>query len=283
MSPTLAIRPMEAADMERALDWAADEGWNPGLEDAAAFLASDPGGFFVGEHAGKPVSCVSAVRYGEDFGFIGFYICHPDWRGQGLARPLWDRALAHLDGRTVGLDAVLAQEATYRLTGFESDYHTFRHGGIATVAPPMDPRVAMLGQGIMPSVLAYDRPFFATGRERFLKSWCAPMVAGRRGFVFVEDGTLRGYGVIRQCREGFKIGPLLADTPEIADTLFQALAGEVRGQTVYLDVPAANEAGLALAEKYELSPEFETVRMYRGPAPELDLARTFGIATLELG
>ena len=110
MSSTLVIRPMETADMERALDWAAEEGWNPGLEDAAAFRDSDPGGFFVGECDGTPVSCISAVRYGEDFGFIGFYICHPDWRGQGLARPLWDRALEHLKGRTIGLDAVLAQE-----------------------------------------------------------------------------------------------------------------------------------------------------------------------------
>jgi GNAT superfamily N-acetyltransferase len=283
MSPDLVIRPMETADMERALDWAAEEGWNPGLEDATAFRKCDPDGFFVGESNGTPVSCISAVRYGDDFGFIGFYICHPDWRGQGLARPLWDRALDHLEGRTIGLDAVLAQEETYRLTGFESDYHTLRHGGLSVASPPMDPRVAVLGQGVMPSVLAYDRPFFATERERFLKNWCAPMVPGRRGYVFVEEGNLRGYGVIRRCREGFKIGPLLADTPEVADTLFQALAGEVRGQMVFLDVPAANEAGLDIAETYELSPEFETVRMYRGPAPELDLARTYGITTLELG
>jgi GNAT superfamily N-acetyltransferase len=283
MSPNLVIRQMEPADLDRALDWAADEGWNPGLEDAAAFLAADPGGFFIGENDGTPVSSISAVRYGEDFGFIGFYICHPDWRGRGLARPLWDRALDHLKGRTIGLDGVLDQEETYRLTGFESDYHTLRHGGISGAAPPMDPRVAVLGQGVMPSVHAYDRPFFATARDRFLEAWCAPMAARRRGYVFVEDGVLRGYGVIRQCREGFKIGPLLADTPEIADTVFRALAGEVRGQMVFLDVPALNEAALDLAEKYELSPEFETVRMYRGRAPELDLGRTYGITTLELG
>ena len=109
------------------------------------------------------------------------------------------------------------------------------------------------------------------------------MSASRRGFVFMDEGTLRGYGVIRQCREGFKVGPLFADKPDIAETLFRALASEVRGQMVFLDVPAANEAGLDLAEKYELSPEFETVRMYRGTRPDIDLARTFGITTLELG
>lgn len=283
MTQDLLIRRMEPADLAIALDWAAEEGWNPGFGDGEPFLAADPDGFLMGFVGDTPVSCISAVRYDGPFGFIGFYICHPDWRGKGLARPLWDRALAHLDGCTIGLDAVPAQEATYRLSGFESDYRTLRHGGVAHAAPPMDARIAVLGQGVMPSVLAYDRPFFAVPRERFLHAWCAPMAASRRGFVLVEEGTLRGYGVIRRCREGYKIGPLLADTPEIADTLFRALAGEVRGQMVFLDVPGANEAALDLAERHELSAEFETVRMYRGPAPELDLARTFGVKTLELG
>lgn len=283
MTQHLAIRRMKPADLERALDWAAEEGWNPGVDDGMPFLASDPEGFFVGECEGEPVSCISAVRYGEGYGFIGFYICHPDWRGKGYGKPIWDHGMAYLQGRTIGLDAVLAQEATYRSSGFESDYHTIRHGGLSMAEQPSDPRVAMLGQGILPTVLAYDRPFVPAVRDAFLASWCSPMAKGRRGFVFVENGELRGYGVIRQCREGFKIGPLFADTPEVADTLFRALAGQVRGQMVWLDVPECNAAAMALAETYELSPEFETARMYHGEKPVLDLARTYGITTLELG
>ena len=37
----LAIRPMRRADLDIAIDWAAAEGWNPGLDDAEAFLAAD--------------------------------------------------------------------------------------------------------------------------------------------------------------------------------------------------------------------------------------------------
>jgi hypothetical protein len=49
------------------LDWAADEGWNPGLGDAAAFFAVDPEGFsglFVGEDLSVTIS---AVRYDAHF------------------------------------------------------------------------------------------------------------------------------------------------------------------------------------------------------------------------
>jgi hypothetical protein len=147
----------------------------------------------------------------------------------------------------------------------------------------MDSRVAPLGQGIFPSVRDYDRRFFPAPRTEFLQLWTAPMLETRRGFVFVEDGEVKGYGVIRQCYEGYKIGPLFADTPEIADTLFRALAGPVKGQYIMLDTPEPNAAALLLAEKYELSPEFETFRMYRGSVPDLPLDQMYGITTFELG
>jgi hypothetical protein len=42
-------RTMTRDDVALAVDWAAQEGWNPGLHDAASFHAADPKGFFVGE------------------------------------------------------------------------------------------------------------------------------------------------------------------------------------------------------------------------------------------
>jgi hypothetical protein len=42
-------------------------------------------------------------------------------------------------------------------------------------------------------------------------------------------------------------------------------------------------SAVRLAERCQLQPAFETARMYRGPAPQLPLDRTFGITTFELG
>ena len=56
------IRPMTVTELELVLDWAADEGWNPGLDDAAAFYAADPAGFLIKEVDGQPVAAISVVN-----------------------------------------------------------------------------------------------------------------------------------------------------------------------------------------------------------------------------
>jgi len=85
------------------------EGWNPGIHDGEAFRGADPEGFLIGEIDGKPIGSVSAVRYRERFGFLGFYIVKPEWRGQGYGIQLWRAGLDHLQGRVLGLDGVIAQ------------------------------------------------------------------------------------------------------------------------------------------------------------------------------
>ncbi|WP_434052121.1 MAG: GNAT family N-acetyltransferase [Roseibium sp.] len=283
MTKKLKIRHLSEAEVRIPLNWAMQEGWNPGLDDGQAFFAADPQGFLGGELDGELAVVVSAVRYGDEFGFIGFYICKREFRAHGYGHQIWAQAMSHLGTRLIGLDAVNEQTASYAEHGFKPVYRNIRQTGISLCDAPTDPRVAPLGHGIFPAVNSYDQRFFPAPREDFLKLWAAPMLETRRGFAFVEDGNVKGYGVLRACHEGFKIGPLFADTPEIADTLFRTLAGQVKGQFVILDTPEPNAAALLLAERYELSPEFETFRMYRGAVPELPLDQIYGITTFELG
>ena len=88
--------------MQLLADWAAVEGWNPGLDDADCFYAADPDGFMIGLLDEEPIAALSTVRYGETFAFIGFYLVRPDYRGQGYGLQLWKAGLAHLQGRTIG-------------------------------------------------------------------------------------------------------------------------------------------------------------------------------------
>ena len=62
------IRTLQREDIRLAIDWAADEGWNPGLHDAESFHAADPEGFLVAQVEGVPVGCISAVAYGAAAG-----------------------------------------------------------------------------------------------------------------------------------------------------------------------------------------------------------------------
>jgi GNAT superfamily N-acetyltransferase len=277
----LTTRVMKRADLDRAIDWAAAEGWNPGLDDAACFRAADPAGFLVACFGGDPVASISVVRYSDAFGFLGFYIVRPDQRGRGFGYRLWQAGLAHLEGCAVGLDGVVAQQENYARSRFVLAHRNIRFGGTAQVQAPRDPRLRVVDPDLIEAVLAYDRPFFPAPREDFLRCWLTP--GTRDAIAVVEEGTVRGYGVIRECRNGFKIGPLFADGEEEASLLFQALAARAAGAPVFLDPPEPNDAAVRLAVRHGLAPVFETARMYRGPAPDLPLSRIYGISTFELG
>jgi|UPI0004B443FC GNAT superfamily N-acetyltransferase len=280
-SDRLTIRVMTRQDLDLAIDWAAAEGWNPGLNDAECFQAADPSGFLMGCLDDEPVASISVVRYGSAFGFLGLYIVRPDRRGHGFGYHLWQAGMASLEDRVVGLDGVVAQQANYARSGFALAHRNVRFGGTPRIEAPRSEYLRQVTQEIADAVLAYDRPFFPAPRETFLRCWLKP--AARKAIAFVEDGTMKGYGVIRACRSGYKIGPLFADGEREADLVFRALASEAKGDAVFLDLPEPNRAAVELAARYGLSPVFETARMYRGASPDLPLSRTYGISTFELG
>jgi GNAT superfamily N-acetyltransferase len=281
MSP-LSIHPMTRAELDIGIGWAAGEGWNPGLHDADSFHAADPGGFLIGRLDGEPIGMVSAVKYGAGFGFIGFYIVRPAWRGQGHGLALWHAAMARLQGRLIGLDGVVAQQANYRRSGFRLAYNNVRHEGVPQRATRRDPDVLPLTQVAFDELLRYDTAFFPEPREVFLRHWIV-----QRGSVALgirRDSALAGYGVVRPCRGAFKIGPLFANDAELANRLLRALAATLPAKAVVqLDIPAANPAAVALAAAQGLAPVFQTARMYTAEAPRLALERLFGVTTFELG
>ena len=283
MPESMTIRNVSRSEMSQLIDWAADEGWNPGLHDAACFYETDPKGFFIGELRGEPVGCISAVAYNDAFGFVGFYIVRPEFRGLGYGFRLWQAAMEYMKGRNVGLDGVVAQQENYQKSGFHFAYNNIRYE-FKTLDLPMkgsSPPVVPLSQVGFDELAAYDGAVFSVERRRFLQPWISQ--SGGVALGSLRDGRLSGYGLLRSCRSGCKIGPLFADTAEIADALFGALVQQVPGAVVYLDVPAVNPAAMALAQKYQMQPVFETARMYTGGPPKVLLDKVFGVTSFELG
>jgi GNAT superfamily N-acetyltransferase len=272
---------MRPAEISIALNWAAAEGWNPGLADDACFAAADPEGFFIGEIDGAPAATVSCINYGASFAFLGFYIVRADLRGRGYGLRLWNAAIAHASPRIIGLDGVVAQQQNYRKSGFQLAYANVRYGG--TVAAPDAPKAGVMALSDVPlaDVEAYDATVFPAPRRAFLRAWIG--APGHVGCALVRDSRLAGWGVIRPCREGRKIGPLVADDRATAEVVLSALLAKVGGGEVFLDVPSINRDAVALAQDFGLAPVFETARMYTGAIPPLRLERAFGVTTFELG
>lgn len=287
----MELRAMTKDELDMVLDWAAAEGWNPGLHDADSFYAADPDGYLLACAGGVPAASIFAIRYGERFGFIGGYIALPAFRGQGYGMAVWNAGMARLAGRTVGLDGVPAQQGNYAKSGFVLAHRNVRYEGRGRGMEGASGGPAMHGAhgGVVPlasigavEVVRYDRPFFADDRGDFVRRWIAQ--PGSVAVGIAAAGRLAGYAVLRPCRSGYKVGPLFADTAAQAHALFDALLLHApAGSPVFLDVPEPNREAVALARSYGMQPCFETARMYTGAAPALDLARTYGITTFELG
>src|SRR5262245_62709247 len=125
----LRIRAMRPGEIAIAIDWAAAEVWNPGLADAECFSTVDAEGFLIGELDGAPAATISCVNYDDRFAFLGFYIVRGDLRGRGYGLRIWNAAVAHAGGRTIGLDGVVGQQDNYRKSGFQLAYANIRYGG----------------------------------------------------------------------------------------------------------------------------------------------------------
>jgi GNAT superfamily N-acetyltransferase len=278
---SLRIRPMRPDEISIAVNWAAAEGWNPGFADDVCFAAVDPEGFFIGELEGAPAATVSCINYNDNFAFLGLYIVRADLRGRGYGLRIWNAAIAHAGPRVIGLDGVVAQQQNYRRSGFELAYANVRYGGI--VAAPAVPPVGVVALTEIPvaAVEAYDATVFPAQRTAFLRAWINS--PGHSGRALVRDGELAGWGVIRPCRKGHKIGPLVADDRATAEMVLSALLASVGGGEIFLDVPGINRDAVALAQDFGLAPVFETARMYTSAIAPLRLERVFGVTTFELG
>src|SRR5262249_31222379 len=153
----------------------------------------------------EPAATISCVIYDAGFAFLGFYIVRPDLRGRGYGLRIWQVAMAHAGTRIVGLDGVVAQQENYRKSGFALAYPNIRHGGVMTPVG-ISAGIVPLAQLPLADVVADD--VFPAPRASFLRDWIA--APGHVGRALVRDGRLAGWGVIRPCRVGFKIGPLPA-------------------------------------------------------------------------
>ena len=377
-SAAFRIRRLTSADEVNAImaTWAKREGWAPGAADYIPFFAADKDGFFVGEvpeeeffaaggdaaaggggaaaggggdaaataSSGKfvPVSSVSAVRYGDGFGFVGLYVCEPSQRGKGYGLAVFKAGMAHLEGRCAGLDGVRQQESNYAKMGFKT---VFRHGRYAlqpsqVVAALADAssrqrqqqikfvRVRDLdaaGEGVSAAALEqYDQEHSGFLRPAFLRAFVsqpdyvafvavqtAEPGAGAGDAAAAEEreekasgrpnAKIVGLGAVRPCAGGYRVGPLFAQTTDVAAGLLSTLASASTAlaaatasdaasspsePTVWVDVPDNNAAALQLIETVGGKFIFDTARMYtleESRHPKVKTGEVFAPFSLEVG
>ena len=276
----LTITNMTMAQLETVLGWAAGEGWNPGLADAEAFYHADPDGFFVAQHQDKTIAAISVVNHSPEFAFLGLYICRPEWRGHGVGMAIWQHAIKHADGRTIGLDGVAEQEGNYQTSGFCRTGSSLRHEG--RLPAHQSKNVRDFASDDLPALITLDAQAGGFSRPEFLSSWLTADCATRKTRIVLQKDQITGFATWRACQTGTKIGPIIAPDTATAMELIADIASIRSDGPLIIDVPEANTKLRQGLENAAFSMTFATARMYRG-APPVTGSTLQAIATMELG
>ena len=168
----------------------------------------------------------------------------------------------------------------YAKGGFKFAHREIRFEGIGhTCSLPTS--ITSLSNVPFKAVLEYDAAHFPAERENFLNAWITQ--PDSRALAVMKGEKLQGYGVIRRCENGYKIGPLFADNAEIALDLFNGLSDHAAGEAVFIDVPEINKSAMKLVSDKGMREVFGCARMYFGKKPVLPDAHIYGVTTFELG
>lgn len=281
----LEFRQLDRRQVATLVDWARQEGWDPGVHDAEIFYDVFPDGFYGFFRGDELIGGGSLVSYGGEFGFMGFFIVRPECRGGGIGRALWlrrrDTLLGRLkSGASIGMDGVVAMQPFYREGGFAIAHRDERRARLGAEFPRCE-AVSAVVPADLAALAAYDRACFGFDRREFLERWILDSEA--QSFAYRQEGVIAGYAVMRRTGNGHKIGPLFADCLPVARELYRACLATAPGRQLYLDIPMKNSAAVSLADEFGARYVFECARMYYGPEPEHRLDKVFGVTTFELG
>lgn len=282
----------------------------------AIYRQTDQQGLWVGWLEGEPVGCIAGVRFNAAYGFIGLFLLVPEHRGQGYGVQLWRHALHHLaDVACIGLEAAPDRIDDYSRWGFEPASPTTRWqrlgdgralpsgpgeqrslecaSAAALTKPPSDgpaleqPAWSLLEGRAIPeeAVQRFDAQREPSPRPHFLHQRLQHPT-GTVHALMDREGPCHGFGRIRLCLlkpgEGWRLSPLVADHTVAALALLESLLQPHPG-VVLIDGSGANPKAAPLLAGLGFAPLSHTLRMYRGPAPEVTLGDVYGLACLELG
>jgi GNAT superfamily N-acetyltransferase len=281
----LALKKLNRDEVKKLVCWAKEEGWNPGENDFDVFWKTDPDGFYGFYLGSLLVAGGAVVSYNRQFGFMGLFIVHPDFRSQGIGKKLWylrrDLLIKRLHkGASIGMDGVVAMQPFYEKGGFNIAFKSERYECVGKNSS-ISKAISQVDQRDFKKVSDYDLMCFGFERKKFLENWLT--LPGSRSFKFSENNRLKGYAVIREVNAGYKIGPLFADNYMVAEALYKACLDWAAGASVYLDIPTSNKNAIDMIMKYEAVYTFECARMYYGAFPENTVDKVYGITTFELG
>ncbi|KXJ10878.1 Uncharacterized protein F36G3.2 [Exaiptasia diaphana] len=212
--------------------------WKPGLEDLECYLSLDDPGVYVAKLDGVPIGSVCFYKYSSTYYSFGIFIVKKEYQGKGYGMKLFNTAMSEVDwSQIVSAYSVPEMVNKYARYGFE--FRWMCKGYDVNISKALEILTAMtfnpdlsvknINEVDQEVLLRYDTAVFGYQRNNFILKWLH--AKGRHAKVVVTDeGAIVGYVAARVLyvnEEGYRVGPLFADSTEVAQVLLKALFEDI--------------------------------------------------------
>ncbi len=245
------VRRLTAQDIPSALILSALAGWNQTAADWRLLLDLHPEGCLGIECAGRVVATTTLICYEDQLAWLGMVLTHPDYRNQGFARRLVERALelaSNKNMRSVKLDATRQGRLLYESLGFREEQPVQRWSGAVVRSHAIC--LPMIGH----PDFHLDREAFGVNRSEVLKRLAAerPPCVLADGFAMWRTGSRASY-----------FGPCVAASSATAKLLIAKCLG-CGPRRWYWDLLPSNRDAVAMARELGFHLDRTLFRMVKG-------------------
>lgn len=275
MSVTITFDSFTPAHLDGALRLSQQAGWPHRREDWQLLHRLSRG--VVALEANKVIGTALATPFGK-VAMANMIIVEAGMRGRGIGRQLMTRMMAGVEVPQWRLTATDDGLPLYEKLGFVATDRVLQQQGVP-VAQAMPEGVEWAKIADLDQIAALDRQ--ATGADR--GSLIVRLMIEGRLAVTRRGRRLVGYACLRRFGRGNLVGPVVAESPEIAQRLMGFLMSQTSAD--FLRVDTTEAAGLApWLTAQGLAPVGGGIAMQRGGGPvPVTKIRRFALAAQALG
>ncbi|KAG8199281.1 hypothetical protein JTE90_003703 [Oedothorax gibbosus] len=259
-----------------------------------SWMEADPQGMKVaitdtGEIAGTCSFVMNGDRDEDGIYFGGVFFVQEKFRSQGIGQQLRNACLKHIGDRNAAANAVPGKLDSFKSGGLPIqedrfttlEYHTIswpRDFSSFPDIPPPGVEICNFEECHLPKIYVYDEKIVGFSRQKNMR--LNILERGSRTLVAIgAGGSLVGFGTVKKTvLDEVRIGPLYADSPDVAEVLLRRLSAvPEHGSGFTLVTTSANSAARGWMRRLGVNVREECDRLYRKRKLDADLGKVFAM------
>lgn len=236
----IAIRQMKPTDMAALMQIKNSENWNQTEEDWLFLMKANPRLCLVAVFENQVIGTVTAINYQNKVAWIGMMLVARDFRGKGVSSLLLNTIIDKLKPcSSIKLDATLVGVPIYEKLGFVKEYEISRLVSKETIIDEVGlyseaVNLSQLLETDIQNIAKLDETLFGANRAdlfRYLSN-------SKKGICLRinHESRLKDYVFGRKGSNSVQVGPVMADSTQIAQNVLSGVFTRLEGQSLMLDV-----------------------------------------------